>query len=357
MVIAWYLFFLNFSLLGWASLSPAVLDDNLLKVKDEVTALEQSLVKQLKLNKIQKLLKLRKIQKKLTHSQCFNLEKKLDELKLKQNSFEKALRVRREKAQKYFHLLRLFELMPQGSLEVEATRSVFLQSFGAQSEKEVHELSLQILERGSLMESVQEAQDELTYFSQDLAEQEGVFQLSQKLELDFIEKTYEQRLIQLKQYRHFKDAEFQVEKILRTSIHSVKNTTSDFLQKKGKLSLPVKEGRLLSDFGPVYDPPSGLYLFRKGVSIGVASNQPVKAIANGKVIFSGELPLYGKAIIIDHGRSYYSVCAHLGLVLKRPGDFIQSGEVVGLTVDSQSSLYFEMWSRNIAVNPLQWFAN
>lgn len=92
------------------------------------------------------------------------------------------------------------------------------------------------------------------------------------------------------------------------------------------------------------------------VDIVAKNNTPVKAIADGTVIFSGWNTETGYVIILKHAQDYISVYKHNGNLLKQQGDFVKSGEViasVGSTGELTTGphLHFELWSGGYAVNP------
>lgn len=83
---------------------------------------------------------------------------------------------------------------------------------------------------------------------------------------------------------------------------------------------------------------------------------PVKAVADGTVIFSEWTTETGYVIIIKHASNFISVYKHNGTLLKQQGDLIQSGEAiasVGSTGELTTGphLHFELWSDGYAVNP------
>lgn len=83
---------------------------------------------------------------------------------------------------------------------------------------------------------------------------------------------------------------------------------------------------------------------------------PVKATADGTVVFSGWNIETGYVIILKHAHNYISVYKHNGTLLKEQGDFVKSGEVianVGSTGELTTGphLHFELWSGSYAVNP------
>jgi murein DD-endopeptidase MepM/ murein hydrolase activator NlpD len=92
------------------------------------------------------------------------------------------------------------------------------------------------------------------------------------------------------------------------------------------------------------------------VDIVAKKNAPVKATADGTVIFSGWTTETGNVIILKHAYDYISVYKHNGNLLKQQGDFVKSGEViasVGSTGELTTGphLHFELWSDGYAVNP------
>jgi|TARA_B110000902_G_scaffold84139_1_gene99890 murein DD-endopeptidase MepM/ murein hydrolase activator NlpD len=93
------------------------------------------------------------------------------------------------------------------------------------------------------------------------------------------------------------------------------------------------------------------------VDIVAKKNAPVKATADGTVIFSGWTTETGNVIILKHAYNYISVYKHNGNLLKQQGDFVKSGEViasVGSTGELTTGphLHFELWSDGYAVNPI-----
>ena len=92
------------------------------------------------------------------------------------------------------------------------------------------------------------------------------------------------------------------------------------------------------------------------VDIVAKKGTPVKATADGTVIFSGWTTETGYVIILKHSNNYISVYKHNGNLLKQQGDFVKSGEVIA-TVGSTGELttgahlHFELWSGGYAVNP------
>ncbi|MDB2571158.1 M23 family metallopeptidase [Polaribacter sp.] len=95
------------------------------------------------------------------------------------------------------------------------------------------------------------------------------------------------------------------------------------------------------------------------VDILANTGAPVKAIADGTVIFSGWTTETGYVLILKHNNNYISVYKHNGNLLKEQSDFVQSGEAiasVGSTGELTTGphLHFELWSDGYAVDPVKY---
>lgn len=112
-------------------------------------------------------------------------------------------------------------------------------------------------------------------------------------------------------------------------------------------------------FPPVQGSISEKYDIKKrhfAVDVVVAKNAPVKAAADGRVIFSEWSALTGYVMIIEHNYGLLSVYKHNSSLAKEQGDFVRSGEVIataGSTGEYSTGphLHFELWKEGNPVNP------
>ena len=149
---------------------------------------------------------------------------------------------------------------------------------------------------------------------------------------------------------------------LNTSINSPapdKNVARmPFSAHKGLLIRPVN-GRIISLYGPYKNPKYNITNFRSGIDIEADNGEPVRSVFKGKVLFSSWFKTYGNMIIIDHGKNFYTVYAHLEESFKAKGDDVETGEVIATVGDSGSmtgtKLYFEVRHHGKPVNPMPWF--
>ncbi len=92
------------------------------------------------------------------------------------------------------------------------------------------------------------------------------------------------------------------------------------------------------------------------VDIVVEKNTPIKATADGIVIFAEWTTETGFVIIIEHSHGLISVYKHNASLTKAQGDLVKAGEVVATAgntgeLTTGPHLHFELWSDGYPVNP------
>ena len=95
------------------------------------------------------------------------------------------------------------------------------------------------------------------------------------------------------------------------------------------------------------------------IDIAVDKNTPVKAVADGTIIFRGFTADTGYVILIEHNQGFISVYKHNSSLYKEQGDLVKSGEVIANagstgTFSTGSHLHFELWNDGYPVNPLNY---
>jgi murein DD-endopeptidase MepM/ murein hydrolase activator NlpD len=92
------------------------------------------------------------------------------------------------------------------------------------------------------------------------------------------------------------------------------------------------------------------------VDIVVAKDTPVKATADGTVIFAEWTAETGYVVIIEHTYELISVYKHNASITKQQGDLVKAGEVIAMAGNTGQfttgpHLHFELWNRGYPVNP------
>ncbi len=95
----------------------------------------------------------------------------------------------------------------------------------------------------------------------------------------------------------------------------------------------------------------------KGVTFKYQATQPVKAVAEGKIVFAGDLAAYGQVVLIDHGNELRTVLLGKMNIKVKKNDTVRNGEVLAYTVNDTKeaqNLYFEVRKKNTAQNTILW---
>ena len=153
----------------------------------------------------------------------------------------------------------------------------------------------------------------------------------------------------------------QNEKSLQSTIAELKAKAAarrmQFQQKsKGVYPWPVT-GTVVQRFGSTHGGESKA----SGIIISAKPGQPVKAVADGQVIYADWLKGYGYVIVLDHGGGLMTLYGHNESLLRSPGDIVKTGQHLALVGQSggqqQVGLYFEVRQKGTAVDPLAWLRN
>ena len=96
----------------------------------------------------------------------------------------------------------------------------------------------------------------------------------------------------------------------------------------------------------------------KGVDIGGDAGDPVRAAADGNVVYAGSGLLgYGNLIIVNHSETFLSAYAHNRTILVEEGEAVAQGDTIAEVGDSgadRTVLHFEIRRRGDPVDPMQY---
>lgn len=95
------------------------------------------------------------------------------------------------------------------------------------------------------------------------------------------------------------------------------------------------------------------------VDIVAAKDSPVKAIADGTVVFAEWTAATGYVIILEHKDGLISAYKHNGSLAREQGAVVRAGEVIASVGDTGElttgpHLHFELWRQGNPVNPLNY---
>lgn len=92
------------------------------------------------------------------------------------------------------------------------------------------------------------------------------------------------------------------------------------------------------------------------VDIVTARDSPIKAIADGNVIFAEWTAATGYVIILKHNNNLISVYKHNAMLTKEQGEIVKAGEVIATVgntgeLTTGPHLHFELWRDGYPINP------
>lgn len=133
----------------------------------------------------------------------------------------------------------------------------------------------------------------------------------------------------------------------------------DIRRFKGLLPPPAR-GKLSQPFGDVRDARFGTVVPHRGWDIDAPFGADVKAVFDGRVVWSAWFRGYGLMVVVDHGNGVHSVYAHLSMTTATKGSEVAKGQSVGKVGDTGSlsgtGLYFEIRVGGKAEDPERWIS-
>lgn len=96
-----------------------------------------------------------------------------------------------------------------------------------------------------------------------------------------------------------------------------------------------------------------------GFDLASVIHAPVPAANNGKVVFAGDMGIYGQCVIIDHGLGLQTLYGHLSRLLVKAGDIVEKGEIIGNSgatgMAAGDHLHYGVVVGGEEVNPVEWW--
>lgn len=99
----------------------------------------------------------------------------------------------------------------------------------------------------------------------------------------------------------------------------------------------------------------GTNILHKGTDFKASIGTPVKAMNKGVVRYTHNSPIYGKEIVIDHGKGLSTLYMHLSKINVHQGELVQEGHTIGLSGDTGYAvgphLHVTVRINNISIDP------
>ena len=127
--------------------------------------------------------------------------------------------------------------------------------------------------------------------------------------------------------------------------------------KGSKFDWPVR-GPMASPFGYRIHPILKRKILHTGIDIASPGGTPVKTAAPGEVIYNGWLRGYGRVVVVDHGRGFSTLYAHLSASLVQEGQIVKAGTLIGRVGKTGNvtgyHLHFEVRVYGTPENPIKY---
>jgi septal ring factor EnvC (AmiA/AmiB activator) len=168
------------------------------------------------------------------------------------------------------------------------------------------------------------------------------------------EKAFQQELLE-----ELEGSALLLQEAVETLIQKKETLFGNFENFKGELLWPVN-GEVVTRFGKHKHAKFNTYIFSKGIDIEAEQGADVKAVYGGTVLFADWFKGYGQMVILDHGKGFYSLYAHLSKTLVPIKGVVEKGRAVGKVGETGSLkgpiLYFEVRYHGEPQDPLTWLA-
>ncbi len=132
---------------------------------------------------------------------------------------------------------------------------------------------------------------------------------------------------------------------------------ASFADLAGRLPWPV-QGIVTVKFGSQNDPQFDTPVVRNGVEIRTKPGERVLSVHAGGVVYADWFKGFGQLIIINHGKGYHSLYAHLSEMYVKTGQLITERQVIGKVGEtggySTPGLYFEIRKKGKPIDPMKW---
>ncbi len=110
----------------------------------------------------------------------------------------------------------------------------------------------------------------------------------------------------------------------------------------------------VAEISSSYGAPRGRSTHR-GIDLSAPAGTPVRATADGRVIFAGRSGSFGRLVVIDHGNGWETRFAHLKRIKVEKGKKVRRGALVGTVGKSGNAsgphLHYEIRLQDRPVDP------
>jgi len=118
---------------------------------------------------------------------------------------------------------------------------------------------------------------------------------------------------------------------------------------------PVMAPRKSGDFGQRKHPIVMAIRHHSGIDLAAPTGAPIRAVAEGVVVFADPYAKYGNLIVIDHGSEITTHYGHCHTIKVEPGAKVSAGQIIGTIGSTGGStgphLHFEVRVSGLPKHP------
>jgi len=225
--------------------------------------------------------------------------------------------------------------------------SSYSNSLMGQAQKDRQEL---LVEKNNL----QKGKNDLTNFLNQKIQEQSILKDEVEIKSSLLKSLQEKKTYYLYQKSEIEEEIKKEDALIKKLIEEAMKSQ---LTLKTGLIWPIK-GEITSGFGWRTSPIWGGKEFHEGIDIAVNTGTPVKAAADGEIIYVDWMTGYGNLVIISHGSDVSTFYAHLKSFTIKKGEMVKQGQTIAYSDNTGWStgphLHFGVYIGNKAINPLDY---
>ena len=168
-----------------------------------------------------------------------------------------------------------------------------------------------------------------------------------------------ERLINELKEANNEDISLTIQEQITKNVNEIETNTVEVANVNGiKISTAPITGKISSRYGAISNIRSSAHT---GLDISAPRGTPIKAVADGTVVFASQKGSYGNLVKLDHGNGVESWYAHTSKMYVKKGQEVKAGDTIATVGSTGNStgphLHLEIRINGIHVNPQKYIYN